>query len=175
MPTSDSNRRIRYNCAPTRPAKVFVLHLRLGGMFLKPVPAAIVGTLLCISTVGVLVSAIVLANNDRLADARAERADSSAAGDNIDTSSTLDNTTAPQQAGEGETRQQEDSALETKSLQSVVVQGSSTPNDESGSQVEESKNAPSEPDDGGGPSSWLACVVGGNLCLGDPKNGEEAL
>ena len=47
--------------------------LRLGGIFQKPLAAAVAGMLLCIASVGVFVTAVVLANNDRLAEVHAVR------------------------------------------------------------------------------------------------------
>jgi hypothetical protein len=64
---------------------VFVLLLRLGGLFQRPAAAAIAGTVLCIATLGVSITAIFLANNDRCAEARAERADGSTTGEHAET------------------------------------------------------------------------------------------
>ena len=63
-------------------AWVFVLMLRIHGMFQEEVAAATVGALLCIATVAVLGIALVLANQDRLNEQRAERSNSSSGEDN---------------------------------------------------------------------------------------------
>ena len=47
-------------------SQVFVLLLRIGGMFQREVSAVAVGTMLCIATFGVFVAALILANRDRL-------------------------------------------------------------------------------------------------------------
>lgn len=53
---------------------VFALLLRIAGMFQTPVwVGTCVGVMLCVATVGVLVTALVLANIDRLSEQRAER------------------------------------------------------------------------------------------------------
>ena len=153
---------------PTPLAKVFFLLLRLGGIFQKPLAAAIAGTVLCISTLGVFVTAVVLANNDRLAKARVERADRSADEQHeaVSDSCALDDTTTPQ-AEEGE-----EDVLEARGLHLVIQEGGDCPlpHDDYGARVdEESKDS----DEAGSPSSWLARVVGGNLCAEDPKNAED--
>ena len=52
---------------------VFVLLLRIVGLFVREVAAAVVGTLLCVATVVVFMGALVVANNDRLNEKRAEQ------------------------------------------------------------------------------------------------------
>ena len=153
---------------------MFVFQLRLGGIFQKPLAAAVAGTLLCISTLGVFVAAVVLANNDRRADARAQCMDSYAGErhDAISDSSVVGDTTAPHaEEDEGGPQPQEDSAQ---------AEAYSSPHDERGDRpVEASKTPPSKSGEDESASSWLACVIGGNLCLEDwrnmPQNEEEAL
>ena len=58
-------------------AWVFVLQLRIVGIFVTKVAAAVVGTLLCVATVGVFAMALGLANVDRLREQRADRRQSS--------------------------------------------------------------------------------------------------
>ena len=43
----------------------FILLLRIAGVFVRPVAATVVGTLLCIATVAVFVTALILADADR--------------------------------------------------------------------------------------------------------------
>ena len=52
---------------------VFVLLLRIVGMFENEVASAVVGTLLCLATMGVFVAALALANKDRVGEQRATR------------------------------------------------------------------------------------------------------
>jgi len=52
---------------------VFVLLLRLVGMFEREAAAMAVGVFLCVASLSVLVAALVLANNDRLKEQRAGR------------------------------------------------------------------------------------------------------
>ena len=131
---------------------------------MRPVAAAVAGTLLCISTFGVFATAIILANNDRRAEARAERRESSAVELHetfTDSSALADAATAQADEHEGGGQKQ---YLEAKALQSVVQ--SSSPHDERCSQLEEkSKYSMPEPSkEEQGTSAWLALVVGGNLC-----------
>ena len=51
----------------------FVLLLRIAGMFERELPAAIVGTLLCVATVAVFAASLGIANTDRLNEQRAAR------------------------------------------------------------------------------------------------------
>lgn len=145
--------------------------LRIAGMFVKPVAAAIAGTLLCVSTLGVFVIALALANNDRRAEARAERADLSAGEHGtVSGSSALDDTTTPQ-AEERDRRQRDDDALGAKGSQPVVQGCSSPPADKYGL-GEESKNPPPEP---AASPSWLTRVIGSSFCLEEQNNAAEAL
>ena len=136
----------------------FSLLLRLGGIFQKPLAAAVLGTLLCICTLGVFVSAVVLANNDRLAGDRAKRTD-------VSDSFELDNTTTTQANEEKE-------ALGATGLQSVI-EGCSSPDSECVPRLEEEPNPPQETGEEESAYSWLALVAGGTLCLEDPLH-EEA-
>lgn len=52
---------------------VFILMVRIAGLFEKPAAATAIGVLLCVATVAVFVSALVLANIDRLNEKRAEQ------------------------------------------------------------------------------------------------------
>ena len=52
--------------------QVFVLTLRIGGVFVQPGAALTVGVFLCTATVGVAIVAFVLANKDRIDDQRLE-------------------------------------------------------------------------------------------------------
>ena len=152
-----------------------MLLLRLGGIFVRPTAAVVVGTVLCISTVGVFVSAFVLANNDRRAEDLTERADRSAAEPMVCTD---EMTTSFAEEGGGGQQQESTCDADDAALRPVVQQGCSSPQDEHGSKLEEeSKSAPSEPEeeDASSPSAWLARVVGGNLCLEDQRNADEAL
>ena len=56
-------------------AWVLVLTLRINGVFVTPVAAVSIGVLLCVATVAVFVTALLLANADRLVEKRAERSE----------------------------------------------------------------------------------------------------
>ena len=90
---------------------VFCLLLRLGGIFETPPSSYIAGTVLCIATLGVFVTAIVLANNDRCSEARAER---ESIDEPPDHSFAIDDTTKTQ-AEECEEGQLEDTSRQSRS------------------------------------------------------------
>ena len=72
--SSCSNRTALLN---TRP-QVFVLMLRIAGVFTRAASALAIGVLLCAATVAVIVTGFVLSNNDRIEEQRSERSYSSA-------------------------------------------------------------------------------------------------
>ena len=146
--------------------------LRLGGICQKPLAAALAGTALCLSTLGVLVRAFVLANNDRRAEDHAERMDRSAKQHATD----AETTTSSVEEGGG-SQQQEGAPDADAAIQSMIPQACLPTHEERGSRLEEeSANAPPKPDeDESSPSAWLTRVVGGHLCLEDQRNAEESL
>ena len=151
-------------------AWVFVMQLRLAGLFQRDAVATVIGVLLCAATLGVVAATVILANNDHCAEVLAEHEGVSASGgvqhEAIADTSTPDETASTRQAEEGE-RHRQGSALEVESVHSVVV-GRPSPDARSGSVLVEEPTPPPELGESG-PSAWLARVVGGSLCLEDPR------
>ena len=79
LPTTDAPPRPGVNKCLTRTCRafrqVFVLMLRIVGVFKRPIAATAIGITLCVATVSVFIAACVLANTDRVKEKRTELSD----------------------------------------------------------------------------------------------------
>ena len=155
-------------------AWVFVMLLRLAGLFQSGFAALAIGVLLCALTLAVFVTAVVMANNDRNAEAHAGDVAANAQHSDGDAEAASSDATANARVAEEGDAQREGGALEAAGgSQSVVAGCSSSYDARAAATHEEGPNSPPAESGEGGPSAWLARVVGGHLCMEDPQ--QEAL
>ena len=144
---------------------VFVLLLRINGMFVRQSPRMGVGILLCVITMALFVLAIVLANNDRLAEKRANR------------SSVNDNgVQSTEQSADGNDEKESDQPsapqehdFEDREAGSSATEGGnfeqSERNEESGQLKAEESASPSQ--------SWHSFLsIGDTLCSAEDAEGD---
>ena len=130
------------------------MQLRPSGLFQRELADTAIGVVLCVATLAVFRIAAVLANNDRRAEALAQRA-----GDDVPNAQPSDDT--PREIGTKEECERQiaaDGALKA-SGHSQAVEG--LPSDDA--------NSPPPPEPAENIPSWLACVVSGNLCSSEEE------